>query len=327
VPYEDTLITKFIADTSQFKRGLQEITKLVKENQASLNRMVAPAQKGFQRVTAGAQRAQQSFAGTAGAAEKLEGQMRQLEAYTGRATTSFRRAAISVQTGIPLFDTLSAAIDRSSMMMWRFTIAAIPLRQIAFQATAVAAAFGFLGTKMATTASKYEIARRQFVALYQSMGKGREEAQQMLDWLIAQDPKLVATVDEIIEAGRLLTSTGYDVKEVLYPIADLQVGLNQAGIGLVEATRAFIDAMHGEFRRLRNTFNISRQDVEKYAQDAIDAHGRIVDKIAFQQALLLAIQEKYPQANRVAMGTLIQQWTNFRTELYKLMRAIGEHMR
>ena len=327
MPYEDTLITKFIADTSHFKRGLQEVTKLVRESRASINRMVAPAQQGFQKISAGAQQATKSLRETAGVTEQLEAQMRQLETYTGRATTSFRRAAISVQTGIPLFDNLSLAIDRASMMMWRFTIAAIPFRQIAFQATALATAFGFLGTKMATTASKYEIARRQFIALFESMGKGREEAQQMLDWLIAQDPKLVATVDEIIEAGRLLISTGYDVKEVLYPLADLQVGLNQAGIGLVEATRAFIDAMHGEFRRLRNTFNISRQDVEKYAQDAIDAQGRIVDKMAVQQAIILAIQEKYPQANRVAMGTLIQQWTNFATELYKLMRAIGDYMR
>ena len=243
-----------------------------------------------------------------------------LQNEVSRLSGGLQRASKTIMTGNVALDLMAMRLDRASMMMWKFAISAIPLRELAQLAGMAAMGIGGVGYAAISTAAKIDAAKRSFTAITGSA----EEANKAVNYLVAQAPKIRYTMDQVVSAGRILTVAGYDIHKLIYPMADLAAGIDQAGITIEHAARAFVDAMHGEFRRLRNTFDISRDEVEKWAAGAIDSQGRVVDKTKLQYGILMAITEKYGGANEAVMKGLPGVWSNFIDALRKLGVAFGQ---
>lgn len=244
----------------------------------------------------------------------------QLQGNIARMSGGMQRAAKTLMTGNKELDLLSMRLDRASMMMWKFTISAIPLRRMMTYALGATAGLVGVGVAAINAAADLDRAERAFQAATGSMAEAADTVQYLRD----QAPKIRYTLQQVIESGRILTVAGYDAKALLYTMADLAAGVGQAGISIEQASRAFVDAMHGEMRRLRNTFDITREEIERFAGDAVDAQGRIVDKQRWMAAVVQAITEKYGGANAAAMSGITGMWVNFKDELTRVAAAMGE---
>ncbi|MBW2671801.1 MAG: hypothetical protein JRD89_00115 [Deltaproteobacteria bacterium] len=349
---EDYIVTKFEADT----RGLQTALNQIQQAFAQVAQNIVASVQGASRQAgqAAAQIAQQAAQATQAAtqqaiaaitasarrtpaavqpvavaldqvrvpARQATDQFEELSRMLGQASSSFRRSARTIITGIESLDVLSVRLDRASMMMWRFTMAVIPFRMLAFYLGAFTAGLAGYVRQIVMAAGQLETARKAFEAATGSI----QEANEIIEYVRQQAPKIRYTLAQIIEAARILTVAGYDVKELLMPMADLAAGINQAGVDIASAARAFVDAMHGEFRRLKNTFDITKQEVLKFAEGAIDAQGRVVDKAKLQYGILMAIQEKYGGANQAAMESIAGAWANFSDSMTRLAQAAGQNL-
>ena len=299
----DTLLTRFVTEGeeqlvaafNQLGRSVSKATGVQKQSTSAMNQSGAAAgraSRGFQN----------------------------LEAQVSRMSGGLQRAAKTIMTGNRNLDLMSMRLDRASMMMWKFTISAIPLRQMSMYALGAAAGLSAVGVAAINAAADIDRAERAFGAATGSMQKATE----VVDYLRDQAPKIRYSLQQVIEAGRILTVAGYDTQKLLYPMADLAAGLGQQGITIANSTRAFVDAMHGEMRRLRNTYDITRDEVERFAAGATDASGRVVDKQRWMSGILAAIAQKYGGANKAAMSGISGQWVNFQDQVTRLAAAFGE---
>ena len=245
--------------------------------------------------------------------------MKEAQTQIGTLSTSFRRAAFSISTGSDKLDILSLRLDAASMMAWKFQMAVVPLRSVMYGALGGVVALGGALYQLLNTAERIEGTRVQF----QNIRKSAKTAEQDVDFLVKKSTEIRGTVDQTLEAGRILAVSGLDIKKWINPIADLQAGLNQAGIGMESAARAVVDGIHGEFRRLRNTFDITKDEVKRFAGDAINNMGQVVDRTKVEYAIMEAILKKYGGSNKAAMGTLSGQWSNFRDIMIDLFNTLG----
>ena len=246
--------------------------------------------------------------------------MKEAQTQIGTLSTSFRRAAFSISTGSDKLDILSLRLDAASMMAWKFQMAVVPLRSVMYGALGGVVALGGALYQLLNTAERIEGTRVQF----QNIRKSAKAAEQDVDFLVKKSTEIKGTVDQTLEAGRVLAVSGLDIKKWIDPIADLQAGLNQAGIGMESAARAVVDGIHGEFRRLRNTFDITKDEVKRFAGDAINNMGQVVDRTKVEYAIMEAILKKYGGSNKAAMGTLSGQWSNFRDIMIRLFDTLGK---
>lgn len=322
MPFEDQVVTRFTADGRQLLSTLNAIRNNINSTFGAINRQMQNSSTSTARASRSLRSMDAASQTTANHMLRLGEAFKTVEQVTGQMSNSFRRSSMSIQTGIASLDLLALRLDRASMLMWKFTIAAIPLRTLAFQTGAVAAAFGLFTKSVAMSGAELEKARRQF----EVMTGSQEKATRIVEYLRAQAPLIRYTISEVVEAGRILTVAGYDVEKLLYPMADLASGVGQAGVTIEHAARAFVDAMHGEFRRLRNTFDITKDEVEAFAHGAINAQGQVVDKTKLQFGILMAIQQKYGDANKAAMSSLIGLLSNLSDSILRVAQSIGEKM-
>jgi len=313
--FEDQVITKFTADPGKLLVDLGRIQTALGKTVGAVGKVTNAANKTRQasdKMATGFRKTAASGMATGRTFEHLEKQI-------GRVDRGFRRAAISLTTGSKAIDMLATRFDRASLMMWKFTMAAIPMREMMMQATVVTGVGIMAIKKLADEATLIDSTRRAFEKMTGSM----ETAGKMVEYLRDQAPKIRYSLTQVIEAGRVLTVAGYDVTALIHPMGDLAAAINQDGVDIASASRAFVDAMHGEFRRLRNTFDITKEEVREFAGDAINAQGQVVDKAKMQWALMETIQRKYGGANEAMMGTLIGSVSNFNDQLKRLGATLG----
>ena len=313
--FEDTVITKFTVRTGDLDAALSKFQGTLGKSAGAINKVSNAAKKNKQASDKMTQGLNKNASSGMRAGKRFE----ELEKQIGRMERGFRRAAISLTTGNKFLDMLSTRFDRASLMMWKFTMAAIPIREMMMQA-AVATGVGVMAIKkLSDEATLIDSTRRAFEKMTGSM----EEAGKMVEYLRDQAPLIRYSLTEVLEAGRVLTVAGYDVTSLIHPMGDLAAAINQDGVDIASASRAFVDAMHGEFRRLRNTFDITKEEVREFAGAAINAQGQVVDRAKMQWALLETIQRKYGGANEAMMGTMIGSVSNFNDQLKRLGATLG----
>lgn len=299
----DTLLTEFR------QRGGPQMLSMLQSMEQAYAKLYG-RQAGGERVS---RRQDRLLASNAGGVQVLSAEV-------SRMSGGLQRAARTLMTGNRALDLLSMRLDRASMMMWKFTISAIPLRQIGFYALGAAAGLTAMAVGAVNAAADIDRARRALEAATGSF----EKANDVIEYLREQTPKIRYGLRDVLQAGRILTVAGYDVRATLMDMADLAAGVGQEGVTIEHATRAFVDAMHGELRRLRNTFDITREEIERFAVGATDATGQIVDKQRWQYGVLRAIQEKYAGANKSQMEGISGVWVEFMDDITRLAAAFGE---
>lgn len=238
----------------------------------------------------------------------------------GNMSTSFRRASMSISTNSKFLDKFALKLDAASMMGWKFTMAMIPVRNLMFQMAGTTTALTLALSKFGKTAGELEDNQRIFERIFGTP----QEASKQLAWLDSMAPKIRATIDQVRKAGSLLAREGYDMQKLLMPLADLNAAINQEGITLEDAVRAFTDAMVGDMRRLKNTFHITKQDIDKFAQGAMDSTGRVINKSKMQTGILEAIAKKYGGMNKAMMGGAAGMWIQIASEWRVFMQEAGK---
>ena len=250
--------------------------------------------------------------------QRFQGVAQNLE----RFSSSFRKSSLNMTTGFESLDRWSIILDRSSMVAWRFTMAAIPLRQLAAGAAVTAGVFAGLTAKLTVLASEAEAVHSQFENVIGS-AKG---AGDMMEWLDRQATKLPVQLGEVRRAGLLAEYYGIDPKQVVKPLSDMVAAIHKPGADMEAAVRAINQLTLGYSRRMRDTFAITKEDVSKHASDTVDNLVKAGRKQEIITAAIMAIQEKYGGSSEALMKTLAGQWTNFEDVLTRLGQTVGGHI-
>lgn len=317
--FQDNVVVRFTGDIKALEAAINKASGLMKkmpDTTASSNKDAA-AKNNLSRQTRTATNTNNAFNRSTMSTTKV---MKELQAQTSDFTTSFRRAALSLQTGSDWLDKFSIQADRASMMMWKFTMAGVSLNQLAATTGAVAVGFGMVSKKMVESFSMIDRLKRQFSNIYQSAEIGNR----MVDKLVDSAVRIRYTIQETLEAGRLLAVEGFNPEKYIMDMADLAAGVNQEGITIVNATRAFADAAKGQFRRLKETFQISRQDAMAFAPDAFAGpNNQISNQTKAVDAIIRAIRAKFRGQNDATMQTVSGMLSNLDDAMAKSMAKMG----
>lgn len=320
MPLEDNVIIRFTVQQQQLQTALNQISSQL----SNIGRQAPQAGRTTQGMAAMGRQAQANtrvFNIQNRTLEQSSGLLKNLQQNTGDLSTSFRRSAQSIQTNIGWLDKLSIQADRASMTMWRFSMAGISLQQLAATTGAVAIGFGLVTKKMVDSFSMVDRIKRQFASIYQSAEIGGK----MVDQLVTDAVKIRYTVEQVLEAGRLLAIEGFNPKDLIYDMSDLAAGVNQEGITIVNATRAFVDATNGQFRRLKETFQITREDAMQFAPDAFQGpNNQISNQAKATDAIIRAIRAKYRGMNEATMQTIGGMLSNVDDAMVKSMAKMGQ---
>lgn len=315
--FSDEVIVRFTADNTQL---LQQINQIASASSNAASRTSRTTQ-GMAAMGRQAQANTRVFNIQNRTLEQSSGLLKNLQQNTGDLSTSFRRSAQSIQTNIGWLDKLSIQADRASMTMWRFSMAGISLQQLAATTGAVAIGFGLVTKKMVESFSMVDRIKRQFASIYQSAEIGGK----MVDQLVTDAVKIRYPVEQVLEAGRLLAIEGFNPKDLIYDMSDLAAGVNQEGITIVNATRAFVDATNGQFRRLKETFQITREDAMAFAPDAFQGpNNQISNQAKATDAIIRAIRAKYRGMNEATMQTIGGMLGNVDDAMVRSMAKMGQ---
>lgn len=306
MPMEDQVIVKFLADMSGLRGAINTIGGQL-SNIGSGGQQTQRAAAGIATVTRNTRQLTGVVSQNNRQLDTSAGLMKELQIQTGGVSSSFRQASRSLQTSIPWLDKFAIQTDRASMVMWKFSMGAIGLRDLAMTTGTVAAGLIMATKAMATSVSLVDRVKRQFAAIYQSAEIGGK----MVDQLVGDAVKIRYSVNEVLDAGRLLSLEGFDPRKLIFDMADLAAGVNQEGITIVNATRAFVDATNGQFRRLKETFQVTREDAMQFAPDAFAGpNGQITNQAKATEAIIRAIRAKYRGQNAATMQTIQGQASN-----------------
>lgn len=268
--------------------------------------------KALKKVTAEIRAMERATADTDATSRKVNSSL-------GTATTSLRRASASARTGVIFLDELAEALDQSSMTGWKFTMAMIPLRNIMFQVSAATVGLGAALYKTLQATSKIKGAESMLSVLIGDPRKAKAD----MDYVLSLAPKFKDTIEQTIEGAKLLATEGYDIKKLLIPMAQLSAGVNQEGIDISDAVRAFTDAMAGDMKRMKNTFHITRAEIEKFG-GSFDSNGGAINKLKNIDAIISAINAKYGKVLDAIKETFSFQITNLYDSFFRMMSKIGE---
>lgn len=321
--YEDQVIIKFSADLRELLSGITQARDALKDmTQASqanatantqLSTSMTSAASSSRGMTTNLRQANTTAMDSVSSFKELDNQ-------TGKFSTSFRKIALSLTTGSNELDKLSIMFDRASMQMWKFTMAAMPLREIGLMLGGLGAGLGFGLKKIIEAGDLIDRVNRQFLAIYES----ERIATDVSAYLVEQAKHIRYTMDEVLEAGRLLAVEGFDPKELIMPMADLAAGVGQEGLTIVHATRAFVDATNGYFKRLKETFQVTADDVRRIAPDAFFPTGAIKDKALATEAIIAAINRKYVGMNEATVQTISGQMSMMNDAIIQTMASMSE---
>jgi len=313
---EDTILLRFAVDARNLDEAFSRVRKHLETLSKSANKVNASA-KGLNRQV---RTINQTTARAVHTQTRFTDALRRANSQIGVLTSSFRRASASITAGNDSIDMLAHRLDAASMMMWKFTMSVIPLRQVTYQALGVVVGLGAALGKTIEIANRIETSR----VIFRRITGSAEAAQKSVDFLMSMAPKIRGTIDQVLDAGRVLAVAGYDIRKLIMPMADLAAGINQQGISISDAARAFVDAMHGEFRRLRNTFDITKEEVMAFAPGAINALGQVVDRAKLQFGILEAIQKKYGGINKATWTTVGYLWSNVHDQFVRMLDTFGQ---
>lgn len=318
--FEDSVITRLVLDNQQFMAALgQSATELRKFSKIGAGGNNAAG--GLNRVAGQSQNLNRNLVVQNRTLSNTSNLMKDLSSQTGGFTTSFRRAALSIQTGTTWLDKFSIQADRASMTAWRFVMAGTSMQQLAAVTGTTAAGMALATKKMVDSFSMVDRIKRQFSSIYQSAEMGG----QMVDQLVTDAVKIRYSVEQVLDAGRLLALEGFSPKKLIYDMADLAAGVNQEGITIVNATRAFVDATNGQFRRLKETFQITREDAMAFAPDAFQGpNNQISNQAKATDAIIRAIRAKYRGMNEATMQTIGGMLSNVDDAMTKSTAKMGK---
>ena len=318
--FEDNVIVRFMGDNSQLMTALGQVQGGLR-GVNNTGRQTDRTATGLGNVTRQSQGLSRQITVQNRALSNTNTLMKDLTSQTGGFTSSFRRAALSIQTGTTWLDKFSIQADRASMTAWRFTMAGVSMQQLAAVTGTTAAGMALATKKMVDSFSLVDRIKRQFTSIYQSAEMGG----QMVDQLVTDAVKIRYSVEEVLDAGRLLALEGFSPKKLIYDMADLAGGVNQEGITIVNATRAFVDATNGQFRRLKETFQITREDAMAFAPDAFQGpNNQISNQAKATDAIIRAIRAKYRGMNEATMQTIGGMLSNVDDAMMKSTAKMGK---
>ena len=208
-------------------------------------------------------------------------------------------------------------------MMWKFTMAGISIKELGVITGITAAGIGMMVKKMVDSFSVIDRVKRQFTSIYQSAELGAGA----VDFLTDAAAKIRYSIIEVLDAGRLLAMEGFAPKDLIYDMADLAAGVNQQGITIVNATRAFVDATNGQFRRLKETFQVTREDAMKFDPFAFSGpNNQITNQARATEAIIKAVRAKYKGMNDATMQTIQGQLSNVDDAIIKALAPLGKSL-
>jgi len=233
-----------------------------------------------------------------------------------------RTLGMFATSGIGAIDTLSFALDQSSMFMWKFMIAAIPLQRVGESILGIGAAAGAASFGLAKLSADFEAIELQLRGLTKSSYLAKQSLEEALRF--AQTTPF--DIKQTAAASQVLHLIDYDMKQLLETAGTMAAGTMGAGHDIWRAAEAMVDAVNGEFRRLRNTYHMTKEEIKSFANDSIDAMGRIVDKNKFMAGLIQAVQARFGPILKEYPETLEGQYSNLKDTFIELGAAIGDIM-
>jgi hypothetical protein len=320
--FEDRVITKFEANIDDLKAKLQQISGLVGKTAGGMQNLGGPVvQRNLQQTSRATDGLRRNLSNNNRELHNSATLLKELQSQTNNTSSSFRMASRSIQTGTNWLDKFSIQADRASMMMWKFTMAGISVKELGVITGVTAAGMGLMLKKMVDSFSIIDRVERQFGSIYKSAELGNGAVAFLTD----AAAKIRYSITEVLDAGRLLAMEGFAPKDLVYDMADLAAGVNQEGITIVNATRAFVDATNGQFRRLKETFQITREDAMKFAPDAFSGpNNQISNQAKATEAIIKAIRAKYSGMNEATMQTIQGQLSNVDDAIIKAVAPLGE---
>lgn len=232
----------------------------------------------------------------------------------GQLVNDLRGLARDVSAGSKQIDMLAERLDAASMFMWRFIVADIPLRQISNTFMMIGAAAAGALTGIARTYSQYQ----ELEIMLRGTTKSAQESADAIARSYAFAARTPFDVQQVATEYMVLRRLGKDVADsMLEPVANLAAAMRERGHDPARAAEAMVDAVYGDFRRLRETYHLTRNEIKALAPEAFDSAGKVVDANAFMLAATQAIYARYGNVLDDFVTTLTGRWSNI-SDSFKL---------
>jgi hypothetical protein len=201
------------------------------------------------------------------------------------------------------FAQYGAALKEAEGQVSSFTDSTKAAMATAF--TLPAAAVAGIAAYGATIGASYETASIKLETLYGSQQRAREEFQWLADFAASTPFEF----PELLEVDGLLKNAGLSAQEYLKGIGDASAA---QGKSIEQTTEAIIDAMTGEYERLKeygiNSVEINKQNYQQLGVAAEDAGKRAliaIDKNGQQQVMVVDKNNK-----QMIASTILAFWND-----------------
>lgn len=254
------------------------------------------------------------------AEENLQRKVAMLNFDVARSASGLQNLARHTTTGVRALDMMAYTLDQASMFMWKFMIGAIPLGRIGDFFLMIAGGAAAATAAIANVGSTFESIELQLEGVTHSALEASMAMEQAKEFA-ARTP---FDIKQVSQARQVLQRLGGDQEKLIESAAKLAAGTMGAGHDIWRASEAMVDAVYGDFRRLRNTYHITKEDVRAYAKDSVDAMGRIVDRQKFLTGIMMVINDRFGRALEKYPRTLEGMYSNLKDVLYELFEAITQ---
>jgi len=306
--YQDNLVLLITSDYKGAVEGLQQ----VQNSLADLHGSQKTQAQSTRTATAEAKQNAAATTRVAAAQTKTARSSRALKQATDRQTHSFRQLSRDLSTGSRRLDMLAATLDRASMYAWKFNIAMMPLQRLQFS---LMIATGAIVGLEAAAVNAFRAADRMKNTLI-GMGSSAEEAGTTVDFLLKKAAKLPFTFEQISRAAMAfrvsgLATTDREMEKWIDTAADMAAAGTAQAHDIARAAEALVDAANGEFRRLRQTYHVSGEEVKKFGDDT-------------KSALVKMVEAKWGGVAAKQMESLEGAFSNFLDSLRRFGIEVGK---
>ena len=247
----------------------------------------------------------------------------QLNSAVDRNSRTFMMNRRTIATGVAGLDRLNRTLDRSTLAMFKFTIAAAGLEGLARIIQPITGGIINMGVAGVKASNDWEVWEKQ-LRVTQGSIKGAEK---MLSFFYKSAKETPFNIAQIVEAGtaweRLKKSVGVSTREMLPVLADLAASAVGNGRNMMSAANAMADALQGTTNSIRRLYNIQGDAITTVAERMKKEYSGMTN----EQLRFMAIMELMgPRLgmHKEMMDTLFGDLSRVGDAYFRLKVSIGD---
>lgn len=165
------------------------------------------------------------------------------------------------------------------------------------------------------------VAMEGYQARLQTTLGSQQKVNQALSMLSDFAKKTPYDLNEAIDAFTRLQAYGLNpTLERMKTIGDFAASM---GRSFTDAVEAVADAVNGRFERMTQ-FGLSKEAVQAFGKNIVNAKGQITNYAAFQDALFRAMAARSGGAMDRLSQTISGKWSNIKDDFFRIAAAIGK---